>query len=350
MLNFTRRTTIAAGAAALMIAAAPNAEAQSVEDIYSGQTLTILIGHPPGGSYDLYAQLAAAYFGDFVPGNPNVIVQHMPGGGGRQGAAYFINNTQPDGLTVAILPDTLGHIELLSPDIAAWSAEDFRYVGRFANANAAFLVRAGAPATTIEEMRDTEIVVGCTGQGARSGQQPTAMRNVAGLKLRVICGYQGSAATELATLRGEVDMVTQNYASVFAAPEPVDSGEMIIVLQAGLQPDPNIPDVPLMQDVVEDEEAKEILRFISAASPVGRSMMVHPDTDEEIIAALRTAFEEMIHDPDFLAEAERRQALIDYMPGEEVEAIMQDIMSVSPELLEKAVSAMDDSDAEVVAQ
>src|SRR5665811_2326590 len=189
------------------------AKADAIADMYAGKTLTILLGHPPGGSYDLYAQLAAAYMGKHIPGNPNVIVQHMPGGGGRKGAAFFINNTKPDGMTVAILPDTLGHIELLTPDRAKWKAAEFRYIGRFAPANAVFIVRKDAPATTIEGMREKEIVVACTGKGARSGQQPTAMRNLAGMKFRVICGYKGSKASKLATLSGEADMTTENWAA-----------------------------------------------------------------------------------------------------------------------------------------
>ncbi|NNU80792.1 hypothetical protein HMH01_10115 [Halovulum dunhuangense] len=345
-----RLTAMATAFAASVTLGAAPAEAQSIEEKYAGETLTILIGHPPGGSYDLYAQLAAAFLGEHVPGNPNVIVQHMPGGGGRQASAHFINNTEPDGMTVAILPDTLPHIQLLEPERAQWDSSKFRYIGRFANANAAFLVRKDAPATTIEQMRETEIIVGCTGRGARSGQQPTAMRNLAGLKFRVICGYQGSAATELATQRGEVDMVTENWAAVAAKPEQVESGEMIVVLQAGLERDPDLPDVPLLFEVVDDPKAKEVLRFISAGAPIGRSMMIHPDTDEETIAALREAFDAMASDPDFLAEAERRQAIIDPMGGAEVEAIMAELMKTPAEIIEAAQVAMDASAAEEVAQ
>lgn len=339
-----------AALATVLVASGSEVRAQSLEELYSGETLTILIGHPPGGSYDLYAQLASTFLGEHIPGDPNVIVQHMPGGGGRQAAAFFINNTEPDGLTVAILPDTLPHIQLLEPERAQWDASEFRYIGRFANANAAFLVRKDAPATTVEEMRETEIVVGCTGRGARSGQQPTALRNLAGLKFRVICGYEGSAATELATQRGEVDMVTENWAAVAAKPEQVESGEMIVVLQAGLERDSDLPDVPLLFEITDDPEAQEVLRFISAGAPIGRSMMIHPETPEEIVTGLREAFEAMVADPDFLAEAERRGAIIDPMGGAELEEIMDELIATPPEVIERALAAVDDSQAEEVQQ
>jgi tripartite-type tricarboxylate transporter receptor subunit TctC len=312
--------------------------------------MTIVIGHPPGGSYDLYAQLAAAHLGKFIPGQPNVIVQHMPGGGGRKGAAFFINNTDPDGKTVAILPDTLGHTELLDPSRADWKAAEFRYVGRFAPANAAFFVRKDAPATTIEEMKEKEIVVACTGKGSRSGQQPTAIANMAGLKLKVICGYQGSAPAKLATLRGEVDMSSENWAALAQDTTDLDNGDLKVVFQAGLVRDPDLPDVPLLHELTDDPQGQAVLRFISAGAPVGRSIMAHPGTPEEVIAALRTAFQAMLADPDFIADAKQRGAIIDPETGEYVEGVMQEIMAASPDLIAAAMAAMDDSAATEVAQ
>jgi len=345
-----RRGLVAAVVATGFTFGMGSAQADTVQDAYAGQTMTILIGHPPGGSYDLYAQLAAAHIGQFIPGNPNVIVQHMPGGGGRKGASFFINNTSPDGLTVAILPDTLGHTELLEPSTASWKSADFRYVGRFAPANAALIVRKDAPATTIEEMRETETIVACTGKGSRSGQQPTALNNLAGLKFRVICGYAGSEPAMLATLRGEVDITSENWASLASDRTNLENENLKVFLQAGLVRDPDLPDVPLLFEIVDDPDAKAVLRFISAGAPVGRSIMVHPDTPEEIITALRDAFQAMLADPAFVADAAKRQAIIDPETGEYVEGVMQEIMSASPEMIAAAMAAMDDSGAQDVAQ
>jgi tripartite-type tricarboxylate transporter receptor subunit TctC len=339
---------VAAALAAGVGLASDRTEAAGVEDVYSGQTLTILIGHPPGGSYDLYAQLAAAHMGKHIPGNPNVIVQHMPGGGGRKGTSFFINNTAPDGLTVAVLPDTLAHIQQLEGEGADWDAAKFRYIGRFAPANAAFAVRKDAPATTIEEMRQTELIVACTGKSSRSAQQPAALKNVVGLKLKIICGYKGSEPSKLATLRGETDMFSQNWASFKSDYADIESGDMKIVLQAGLERDPDLPDVPLLHEVTDDPEAKKVLRYISASAPVGRSMMVPPGTSEEIIAALREAFQAMIKDPAFIADAEKRQAIIDPATGEYVEEVTAEMMSASPQLIEAATKAMDASDSSEV--
>ena len=333
------------GAAVAATTFAPSkASAQSLEETYGGQTLTILIGHPPGGSYDLYAQLAAEFMGAKIPGEPNVIVQHMPGGGGRKGAAFFINNTEPDGMTVAVLPDSLGHIEHLRPDAAKWDATKFRYIGRFSTANAAFAVRADK-AKTAEEMRDQEIIVACTGRNARSAQQAAALKNAAGLNLRLICGYKGSQATVLAALRGEADMLSQNWASFKSDPADLGDGTLNIVVQTGLERDPDLADVPLMQELTDDPDGKAILTYLGASAPIGRSMMIHPDTPDGIVDGLRAAFQEMIADPDFLAAAEKRSAIITPGAGEDMEAIMAEIMGTPDDLLDKVRVAIDASDA-----
>ncbi|EAR51890.1 hypothetical protein OG2516_16354 [Oceanicola granulosus HTCC2516] len=338
--------SVALGAVAAAVAWMPqDVAAQSLEEVYEGETLTIMVGHPPGGSYDLYAQLAAEFMGEHIPGNPNVIVQHMPGGGGRKGAAFFLNNTEPDGLTVGIFPDSLGHIQHLRPEAANWDASEFRYIGRFSTANAAFAVRADK-VSSAEEMRDTEVIVACTGRNARSAQQAAALKNAAGLNLRLICGYDGSQATVLAALRGEADMLSQNWASFASDPADLGDGTLHIVVQTGLERDPDLQDVPLMQELTDDPDDQAVLRYLGASAPIGRSMMVHPDTEEYIVEGLREAFQAMITDEDFLAAAEQRSAIINPATGEEMEEVMAEIMGASDELLENVRAAIDTSSAE----
>lgn len=346
LLGTTIRIAAVAGSLLTAFAATPNAaKAQALEDIYSGQTVTILLGHPPGGSYDLYAQLAAEFMGEHVPGNPNIIVQHMPGGGGRKASAFFINNTDPDGLTVAILPDSLGYLQQLTPEAANWDASEFRYIGRFANANAGFAVRA-EKATSVEDMRENEIIVACLGNNARSAQQAAALKNAAGLNLRLICGYEGSQAAVLAALRGEVDMMSQNWASFVSDPSDLGDGTLNILVQTGLERYKDLPDVPLMQELADDPEDKAVLRYLGASAPIGRSMMIHPETPEDVILGLRAAFEEMVSDPDFLAEAEKRSAIIDPATGDEMEEIMKEIMSADEDLIANVLKAIDTSSVE----
>jgi tripartite-type tricarboxylate transporter receptor subunit TctC len=343
-MRITRRSlwsVAAASALAMGLSTAAPAQ-ESVEKFYSNNDLTILIGHPPGGSYDLYAQLAAAHLGRFLPGNPNVIVQHMPGGGGSRAAAHFLNNVEGDGATVAVLPDTLAHTQLLEPERGNWDVSKVEYIGRFAPTNSAFAVGKQAKAQSIKEMKDTETTVSCTGVAARSAQMPVMLNKLGGYKFKLVCGYKGSKDATLAVLRGEADVTSKAWASFRSGDAAeLEAGNMKIFMQAGLERDPELSDVPLMQEVVDDERAQRIIRFVSAGAPIGRSMMAAPGTPPEFVAALRQAFQQMIQDEQFLADAKQRDALIVPATGEQIQAVNQEIFETPQDVIEAAREAMD---------
>jgi tripartite-type tricarboxylate transporter receptor subunit TctC len=344
----TMRTTVAVGAAiATATLMSFGAYAQSLEDTYKGKTVTIMLGHPPGGSYDLYSQLAAEFLGKHIPGNPDIIVQHRPGGGGRKGASFFINKTEPDGLTFGVFPDSLGLIQFLRPKAAKWDAKKFRYIGRFSTANVAFAVRTDK-ATSAEEMRGQELVVACTSKSARAAQQAAALKNMAGFDFKLVCGYKGSQATVMASLRGEADLYSQNYASFVSDPADLGDGLMKMVIQTGLERDAGMPDIPLMQELTDDPKGKAVLTFLGSSAPIGRAMMIHPGTPEYIVKGIRVAFQNMLKDKAFLAEAKKRSAIITPGTGEELEAILAEQMNASDELIADVKAAIDTTGAKSV--
>ncbi len=339
------RTFVAAGMAMASVAMVTSAvHGQSLEDLYKGKTITIMLGHPPGGSYDLYSQLAAEFLGRHIPGNPEIIVQHRPGGGGRKGAAFFLNNTQPDGMTLGVFPDTLGQIQYMRPKAASWDAKKFQFIGRFSTANVGFAVRADK-AKNAEELKGKEIIVACTGKNARAAQQAAALKNVVGYNFKIIAGYKGSQDTVMAAIRGEADMYSQNYASFVSDPGDLGEGALNIVIQTGLERDPGMPDIPLMQELTDDPMGKAVLTYLGASASIGRAMMIHPDTPDYIIKGMREAFQKMINDKDFLAEAKKRKAIITPATGEELNKINLAQMDVSKDLIAAAKKAMDTSSA-----
>jgi tripartite-type tricarboxylate transporter receptor subunit TctC len=146
--RLTRSAVLSAG----VLLACASAQAQDgVAAFYGGRTIPIIIGYPPGGSYDIYARLAAAHMGKYIPGRPTFIVQNKPGGIGVMRSFY---ETAPkDGSTVGIFPETIAIVQLTHPEIGKWRVQDLSYIGSFANVNAVFMVRKGAPATTVQELK-----------------------------------------------------------------------------------------------------------------------------------------------------------------------------------------------------
>lgn len=173
-------------------------------------------------------------------------------------------------MTIAFLPGTLVHIQLLTPKRGKWAASKIRFIGRFAPTNASFAVRKGSPAPTIEAMRKTLSIAGCTGKSARSAQMLAVLKNVAGMKFKLICGYKGSKKATLALLRGEVDMVSKNWASWKSGDAAeLAAGNIKIVLQAGLKRGPDLPNIPLMQEIVSDPQARKSSRLFLQARRLG---------------------------------------------------------------------------------
>jgi len=337
-----RLVATASLAVAISVAAAAPSAADSVADFYKGQELTILIGHPPGGSYDLYAQLAAAHMGKFIPGHPTVIVQSMPGGAGSKASAYFYNKAPHDGSMISLFPETIAYIQLMDPVQGKWDVTRMNYIGSFAPVNTAFMLRKGAPAKTVQDMFKVRTNVGCSGRASQSYQYPATMKVLAGMNLNIICGYDGSSSYTLALLRGEVDMVSKAWnAWRTEDKESIESGTLIPIIQGGLKRTPELANVPLMQELTDNPTAKKALEFISAGSAIGRALLAPQDVPADRLAALRTAFDKLVVDPEFIADAQKRNIYIEPTPGTEVQTYSDAIIKTPKEIIDITSKAFD---------
>jgi tripartite-type tricarboxylate transporter receptor subunit TctC len=336
-MQYSRRHVASAvGALALAALAVPGApaKADAVADFYKGQVLTILLGHPPGGSYDLYAQLAAQYLGKHVPGNPKVVVEHRPGGGGGLAATYLFSKAPTDGSMIALLPETLAQLQLMDPKRSRWDMAKVKYIGRFSDVNSAYGVRSGAPATTIEAMKTTQVNVGCSGRASTGTQLPLVAKNLLGMKFNLVCGYKGSGPFMLALERGEVDMIVLNWGTWRAKLiDQIKAGKYKIIAQSGLERTEELKDVPLIQELIGDEKVDAVHRFLGGGAPVGRALFGAPGTPVDRIAALRVAFDKMVNDPAFLADAKKRLAMISPRTGAQVDKFSQAILSTPKDVV-----------------
>jgi tripartite-type tricarboxylate transporter receptor subunit TctC len=327
--------------ACIALAGALPAGAQDHAAFYKSKNLRIMLGHPPGGSYDLYARLAAEFLPRYLPGSPTIIVEHKPGGGGVVATAWFYAQAPRDGSMISLFPETIAHTQILEPDVGKWKVQEMTYIGSFAPVNAAFVVRKGAPASNPAEMKQKANTVGCTGVNSQSYQLPAMMKALSGFQFNMVCGYKGGADALLALIRGEVDMVSSAWNSLRAGHKgELERGEMIPVIQAGLRRLPELKDVPLMQEVVDDPKTKKLFEFASAGSAIGRALLAPPQVPAERIAVLREAFDKMVKDPDFLAAAEKRSAEIDPTPGAEVQKYADGILNTPADLVAAATKAM----------
>jgi tripartite-type tricarboxylate transporter receptor subunit TctC len=340
MVELNRRSVVWAATFMVALMPAPMTYAQSVESFYKGRELTILIGHPPGGSYDLYAQLAAAHLGKHIPGNPIVIVQSMPGGAASKAAAYLYARGPKDGSMIALFPETIAYVQLMDPVQGKWDVTKMSYIGSFAPVNTAFMTHKNTKMANAKDLFARKINVGCSGRASQSYQYPAALKAIAKMPLNIICGYDGSSAYTLALMRGEVDIVSKAWNAWRAEDkENIDNGTLIPILQGGLKRTPELPNVPLMQEVTDDPTAKKALEFVSAGASIGRALLAPQGVPPDRLAALRAAFDKVVSDPAFRADADKRSLYIEPTPGTEVQKASDAIIHTPKDIVDLVAKA-----------
>jgi tripartite-type tricarboxylate transporter receptor subunit TctC len=342
MMKTLMRTAAAAALVFAMLAGtfAP-ASAETPEEFYKGKTLRIIIGHPPGGSYDVYARLAANHLKKYMPGVSNILVEGRPGGGGVIATQYLYSIAPKDGTVMAVFPEVIAGLQLMDPSIGKWDVSKMRYIGSMAPVTAVFIIGKSAKARTPKDMFTVKNSVGCTGIASQSYQTAALMKKLAKMDFDVTCGYKGGAELLLAVLRGEVDMASSAWNALTTEHQAdLKSGDFTPVMQFGLVRLKELPNVPLMQEMVDDPKVKAAIEFASGGSDIGRALLAPPDVPADRIQYLRRAFDKMVKDPAFLAEAKKVSADIDPKTGEETQKIAEKILATPKDAVQMAADAM----------
>jgi tripartite-type tricarboxylate transporter receptor subunit TctC len=275
-------------------------------EFYAGKQLSVVVGSGVGGGYDLYARLLARHYGRHVPGNPTLVVKNMPGGGGLTQANYLYNAALPDGLTIGMMQNTLPLNQLGNSRNVKF---DFRKFGWIGNLNVLSTTCALSSRVEVKRPQDLkgEILIGNT--GGSTSMIPMLLNNLAGMQFKMVEGYPSTGSVLLAIERGEVNGVCGwgwDGARVLAR-DHLERGILKIHLDIAKAPHPELRElgVPFLLDLIPDGEEKSVLSLILGTQVYGRPIAAPPKTPEDRLAVLRTAFEAMVKDPEFLVEVEK---------------------------------------------
>jgi tripartite-type tricarboxylate transporter receptor subunit TctC len=335
-----RHACVAAFALALLASPGRQAAAQTAEQFYKGKQIELAIGYPPAGSNDVYARLLARHIGKHIPGNPTVVPQNRPGAGSFTNLAHVYNIAPKDGTVIAIGAPTAPLDEKLGTAGVRFKTAEFNWIGRIDSLiNIVFLWHT-SPVKSVADAQRIEAKLSGTGVGSTVSVYPTVMNNVLGTKFKLIMGYKGSAAAQLAVERGEVEGHSTSWTAVKVGhPDWRPDKKINIIVQFALKKHPELPEVPTVIEFARNDEERAILRAVMNATEIGTAFFTTPGVPADRVTALRRAFDATVRDPDFLAEAARSKLTVGPLPGEELQKLVSEVANLSPALLEQVRTA-----------
>ncbi|HEY4136172.1 MAG TPA: tripartite tricarboxylate transporter substrate-binding protein [Alphaproteobacteria bacterium] len=318
--------------------------AQSAEQFYKAQkNMTIVVGSAAGGSYDTYARTTGRFLSKYLPGSPTFITNNLPGGGGMRAANYLYNVAPKDGSTLMIMARAIPTAPLLygEESKAQFDATKFTWVGSLVKEMGMGVVSKSAPATTLDEMKTTEITMGVSGIEGDPAMYARLFNYLYGTKFKNIAGYQGQPETMAAVEKGEVHgLFLSGWSGSGRAlvRDRVAEGKWKLFVQMGLEKDPEFPDVPTIMDVMTNPEDQAVLKFLFGRQILGQPFTAPPGLPADRVAMLRAAFRSAVDDPGMRQELERQRFALSAVYGEDAERIMKELYATPDDVIKRAQS------------
>lgn len=317
--------------------------AQQASEVFAGKTVTLSVPTGPGGGHDIYVRMLARHMGAHLPGKPTMVAVNQPGGGGLLALNHMAKIAPQDGTWFGLVSQALLIHEVTGQPGMQTSLGKLGWIGNMTQTNPLTVTWHTSKVKTIDDARQMESLFGSSGVGATSSQVPNALNVVLGTKFKVVHGYKGTADTDLAIQRGELDGRIVSSWSSYRAALPVDVRDKInILVQIGRRKAADVPQsVPLLLDLVKGNAEKEpIALFLTLTFAMNRPIATGPDVPADRLGMLRRAFDETMKDAGFLAEAARIQAEIDPMTGDEVQKAVSEILALPKSTIDAVKGAL----------
>jgi tripartite-type tricarboxylate transporter receptor subunit TctC len=319
----------------MLAALATPARAQDVASFYHGKQITLVIGYGPGGGYDLYARMIGRFIGAHIPGNPTIVPQNMPGAGSRSAANWLYKVAPQDGSVIACLGQATPTDQALSQPGVQFDAAKFNWIGNLSLVNNFLFVSAASGVSTFAQAKTKQLSIGATGASSPSVLYPQVSNNLLGSKFKIIAGYPGGGDINIAVERHEVDgRGSDSWASMKTThPDWLRDHTINILFQVGPRREADLPDVPLWTDLAENDDQRQVLTLLSGDVSVGRPILTAPNVPADRVKALRQAFADTLSDPQFIAAAKQANMEMNPMQGEELQQVVEKIVTSPPRIL-----------------
>lgn len=314
------------------------------EPFYRGKTITVVVGVSPGGAYDVWARLIASHMSKHIPGNPQIIVQNMPGAGGLVAANYVYNVAKPDGLTTVMPANRLYIDQFVGRPEVKFDVRKFAWIGNPQRYYTVIYMRADAPYKSITDIINAKEPPKCGAPGTNSAGYTLSqlLEDTIGAKFEFVLGYPGASEIDLAVERGEVicrghDIINHFSGATYKGWH--ERGFDRHIVQDSPKRNSKLPDTPTIFELMDKYKTPQIGRrtaeFISASAEFGRPMLTTPGAPADRVKILREAYAQTMKDPAFIAQADKSQLILEPSSGEELQALANRIMDQPSEVIQR---------------
>jgi tripartite-type tricarboxylate transporter receptor subunit TctC len=314
------------------------------DPFFKGKQIRIVVGLSSGGGYDRAARLLARYMGKYIPGNPDLVVQNMPGAGSVTAANYVWGVAKPDGLTLLAPHNNFYLGQLSGQKEVKFDLPKFQWIGSLENDDMMIFSRGDVPFKSMSEVVRQKISPKCgsTGVGSSDYVMSKILQETIDARIQHVTGYPGSSEIAIALERGEVQCMGLTI-STFYGREPfltwVKTNFVRFLAQSGRQRDRRVGDAPTIYELMDEFKTPSTKRRTAEAMLLGgewaRPLMAPPGTPADRVGVLRAAYEKTAKDPDLLAEAKKMRIEVTPVPGEKLQAMAKEVMLQPPEVIEQ---------------
>ncbi|WP_328418484.1 tripartite tricarboxylate transporter substrate binding protein [Micromonospora sp. NBC_00389] len=299
---------------------------------FEGKKIDLIVPFDPGGGYDQYARQLAPALGKKL--GAKILVINKPGAGGLL-ATNELWKAKPDGTEIALFNMT-GHVgsALAQAEGVQYQAEKFSYIGRISSEPDLVVVKAGGKLNSFDDVKavasDKPVRFSATGPGSNEYVGPLVLERTLNFKAELVTGYGGSNEALLGVVAGNVDAYSRSLSSQLPA---INSGDCKPVLVIGAERVKEFPDVPTVLEVADDTQ-RALLETHTKLIESGRTLSGPPGMDPQLLEELRKAFEEVVTDPAYQAEAEKAGRPVGFTSGADVQSVVNELMGSPKEYVD----------------
>jgi tripartite-type tricarboxylate transporter receptor subunit TctC len=300
---------------------------------FDAKTVTIKVGYGAGGGYDAAARLVSRHIGRFLPGQPEVIVQNVPGGGSMKLMQLMLGAEPTDGSVIGAVGAGIAYAPTLDPSNANFDPLAVGWIGSLARGEKMCVLSRSAGIDTTDAFVGKEFLLGASGKSSSTYVLAVLARNGLGAHFKIVTGFDGAAEIDLAMQRGEI--AGHCVASKGDLEDPNLRDRVDVLLRFGSSTPAGYEAVPKLQDLIRDPALRRAAQVVEASVEYDFPFIVPQGTPNETLALFRAAFDSMVVDPDFVADAAKNKDLVlQPTAGGELETIIRERLAVDAEVLE----------------